>query len=773
MTVTYTNRVADARLGTFSQLLIRWKGSIYKLLYCEFFIFITLYFSISLTYRLILNASQRLMFEKLALYCNDYAELIPVSFVLGFYVTLVVSRWWGQYESIPWPDRLMNLVSSNVDGQDEYGRLLRRTLMRYSNLCSVLILRSVSTAVYKRFPSTEHIVRAGLMTPEEHKKFESLNSPHNKFWIPCVWFSNLAVKARNEGRIRDSVMLQGILNELNTLRSQCGRLYGYDWISIPLVYTQVVTVAVYSFFLACLIGRQFLDPEKGYPGHELDLFVPVFTLLQFFFYAGWLKVAEQLINPFGEDDDDFETNWLIDRNLQVSLLAVDDMHQDLPFMEKDLYWNESYPQPPYTAATAEYKRTSFLGSTFDISMQKEEMEFQPLEQIKENEEANHSTPLLGHLGRLLGVQSPSFSRSSSRMNLPRKRNDPLSPFPHYLYQDVGKSGSPCSANQQKGDSSHPGSSSHEQWDNEDRKLREFDAFMSTPFFERPGFYSAPQTPISSIPLIFPSRRPGRKKPPALSSIVACSTSMRDNFANLSPSRATDVDKSQSSLGSAVKETFVWPGEREKAPDSLVVTVEEGENNTLNNKMNEVTPVRSPGLQSIVSESPKFPFLAEAPDHEKQGSFKSLKSLKGRRHPWQTLENVTPAATPNSDNHSNFHTPSMRTPGGSGPLFFSFTPVTSPVLERSRLGNSGTVPSPSSDDTSSAPVQASIEVSGTGRETGNGNASAHHTEEQRRAESPSPNDSGISLAEGDYVGLMEVIMEASENVSDEGKVDRYS
>ena len=58
------------------------------------------------------------------------------------------------------------------------------------------------------------------------------------------------------------------------------------------------------------------QPEYGF-----DLYIPLYTMLQFFFYMGWLKVAEQLINPFGNDDDDFDMNLVTDRNLEVSFLG--------------------------------------------------------------------------------------------------------------------------------------------------------------------------------------------------------------------------------------------------------------------------------------------------------------------------------------------------------------------------------------------------------------------------------------------------------------------
>lgn len=173
---------------------------------------------------------------------------------------------------------------------------------------------------------------------------------------------------------------------MHEFRGCCGMLYSYDWISIPLVYTQVVTLAIYTYFLATVMGRQYLSSSSG---AEIDLYIPIFTILQFFFYMGWLKVAEQLINPFGEDDDDFELNWCLDRNLQVSFQIVDDMHQRHPRLVRDIYWDEAEPQLPYTKSSVNLRTQPHLGSAMTLDVDPEESEFVPMETILEEDHDEH------------------------------------------------------------------------------------------------------------------------------------------------------------------------------------------------------------------------------------------------------------------------------------------------------------------------------------------------------------------------------------------------
>ncbi|XP_064077405.1 bestrophin-4-like [Macrobrachium nipponense] len=354
MTVTYTHEVAECRgLGNFWRLLFRWRGSIYKLVWPDLLVYSMCYYTCSIIYRVVLNEEQKKIFEMITLYCNHYSDLIPVSFVLGFYVSIVIQRWWAQYETLPWPDSLSLFISTSIQGQDNRGRLMRRTIVRYVNLAFTITLTMITSRAKKRFPTLDHLVEAGLMTVNEKKIFDGMTAKtnHPLHWLPLVWAGSVVARARKENRIRDDFAVKTIIDEINNFRGKCGGLLSYDWISIPLVYTQVVTLAVYSFFFSTIMGRQFLDPAKKFPNHDLDFYVPVFTFLQFFFYMGWLKVAESLVNPFGEDDDDFEVNYLIDRNLQISYMIVDEMHEEHPELIQDIYWEEVFPaELPYTIA---------------------------------------------------------------------------------------------------------------------------------------------------------------------------------------------------------------------------------------------------------------------------------------------------------------------------------------------------------------------------------------------------------------------------------------
>ncbi|XP_024220172.1 bestrophin-4 isoform X2 [Halyomorpha halys] len=342
MTVSYQYEVASSTSGGFTRLLFLWRGSLYKLIYRELILFLIAFGILSALYRNAFTIEQKRLFEKVVIYCDTFINLIPLSFVLGFYVAYVAGRWWQQFMAIPWPDKVMHSLALYVGSNDEQGRILRRTMMRYLNLSLILVLRSISSAVKRRFPTMEHLIEAGFMTRIELEMFTAVPSlEFNTYWIPCTWFISLLKDARKGNKITDPQGLKLIMQEFNEFRSKCGLLWSYDWISIPLVYTQV---------------------------------------------------AEQLINPFGDDDEDFELNWLIDRHTKVSYLGVDTLMVKTPPLVKDKYFDDLNLVLPYTGAAVAYKKKTYRGSVHNM-MVPEDQQSMFLPDITEEEEVEQrSTP---------------------------------------------------------------------------------------------------------------------------------------------------------------------------------------------------------------------------------------------------------------------------------------------------------------------------------------------------------------------------------------------
>lgn len=122
-----------------------------------------------------------------------------------------------------------------------------------------------------------------------------------------------------------------------------------------------------------------------------------------------------------------------------------------------------------------------LCTPFPSSLQKEDMEFQPNEDDDKN---NHGSVI----GRFLGLQSNDHQppKIDSKTKLLWSKKD------SYL----------------EGQHKNARKNSSDQEDN----AWSLDTFRAAPLFERPGYYSAPQTPLSHTPMVFPPEQSGPSKP---------------------------------------------------------------------------------------------------------------------------------------------------------------------------------------------------------------------------------------------------------------------
>ncbi|QQP53062.1 Bestrophin -like protein, partial [Caligus rogercresseyi] len=156
----------------------------------------------------------------------------------------------------------------------------------------------------------------------EHNQKKSAYLEYS-YWVPLYWASDLINQAHVKGFIPASKYVLDIHGEINKVRGECGLLLSYDWISFPWSTPKWSLWHSYSILAQRSLGGSTWTPGRTLTASDPTLSFPSLPPSSFF-YNGWLKVAEALLNPFGEDDEDFDTNWMVDRNIQLSYVMVDE-----------------------------------------------------------------------------------------------------------------------------------------------------------------------------------------------------------------------------------------------------------------------------------------------------------------------------------------------------------------------------------------------------------------------------------------------------------------
>uniref|UniRef100_A0AC34RNM6 Bestrophin homolog n=1 Tax=Panagrolaimus sp. JU765 TaxID=591449 RepID=A0AC34RNM6_9BILA len=217
---------------------------------------------ISVIYRFALDKEHQSTFAKVAAYIDENMDYIPLTFLLGFFVSVIFGRWKDIFSHIGFIDRAAFFVTNYIHANDEEEFIvIKRNILRYLCLTQVMVLRDISVPVRKRFPNMQSVMDAGFLLPNELKSMEKVVTEYPKYWMPINWAISLAIKCRKEGKILADVFLNTTCVEIASFQEHLRILLNYDWVPVPLAYPQVVFLAVRVYFILTLISRQYIIAE--------------------------------------------------------------------------------------------------------------------------------------------------------------------------------------------------------------------------------------------------------------------------------------------------------------------------------------------------------------------------------------------------------------------------------------------------------------------------------------------------------------------------------
>ena len=262
---------------------------------------------------------------------NSSLFLKLFTFLIGFYVSNIVSRWWAKVRSIPEVENPLLVLSGLVipsGREDESGpnqmaqvdRLslkspcgvteIKKIIARYCLLSWTMCFNTFSQRLAEKFGKGEQLEKKGLLTPKEVEclRIGRLGPERKKifsdlWWIPLAWAVNLI----NElGPYGDQIAIpkdhKDIITSLLRFKKALEDQKTQAENQLPLFYKRLIWWALMGWIVMSMFMLQ--QPNHYESNHStltLTLIAnfPLTGVMMQFVLLGWLYMADILDNPFG------------------------------------------------------------------------------------------------------------------------------------------------------------------------------------------------------------------------------------------------------------------------------------------------------------------------------------------------------------------------------------------------------------------------------------------------------------------------------------------
>ena len=254
-----------------------------------------------------------------------------LTFLVGFYVSFIVRNWWQNVKIFPGIDTLCITISSFIsvdprikeeDAEIKVNRKIvsvkkfKKDVARLFLLSWAMCFCRVSCRLRRRFQDPTAFSAIKLLSSKEYEKLKTKNGDGwlERWATPLLW-ANKMIGSIQKKKMNESCYIHEDLVRVNdTTRTEVALLSFKDsleevtkqyYFQIPGLMHQVINIALYFFLgLGVFAGQDIMhyykEDDMALIGKLLFNF-PLYYCAKYVLLIGWIKIAKDLQNPFGDD----------------------------------------------------------------------------------------------------------------------------------------------------------------------------------------------------------------------------------------------------------------------------------------------------------------------------------------------------------------------------------------------------------------------------------------------------------------------------------------